>query len=215
MCLLIVAEDKFPAYEILKAGESQNPDGNGIAYRKAGKVEFHKGITLDRIIELGANSAPPWLIHFRVATVGPACPELCHPFPVSLKAPLNTTGQVNAVVAQNGNWFNWREGLFSASKSMIGDNSLIPKDNLWSDSRALAFVTAVHGKNFLKTLPSAGKLAYMTNNLLERFGSGWVDKGDGVFCSYDPVYRFQWFNRDWSDEDLQVWCKANGYEVDW
>lgn len=185
MCLLMVAEKKFPDIKLLLLGQEQNPDGGGIAWRERGLVHYRKGLNADQIAKIGTQTRGPWLIHFRFATVGPAIGELCHPFPVTVDAEALTEGSSNAVLAHNGHWGEWRDGIVKN----LGMKATFLPTGPWSDSRVMAWVAAHSGLSFLNSLTQQ-RIAYMTPRNLIRFGPGWKEIDD-VQCSYDPIERAQ------------------------
>jgi len=163
MCLLIVAPEQFPDDEVLAKGEEKfGWDGIGVAWRQNGLVHWRKGITLEQLKAIGKDTKGPWLIHFRQSTVGKAMPELCHPFPVNKDVSLKLEGKAMSVLAHNGHWNNWANRLLNS----LGKHEL--PDGPWSDTRAMAFLTAIHGREYMKLVDHAetgdfGRIAILSN----------------------------------------------------
>ena len=89
MCVIIIADKKNPPKSLLKKAEDHNRDGAGIAWidQKEGCVRWVKGknLTAKKIKKLikERNIKVPYVIHFRIGTVGSVSDQLSHPFPLS------------------------------------------------------------------------------------------------------------------------------------
>jgi len=179
MCLLIVAETEFPSEAVLKIGEQQNGDGGGLAWVKDGLVHYKKNVKAAEMMEF-AKLEPPFIFHFRKASSGPKKPELCHPFPISRKSELHLEGTTNiGVLAHNGH-FPQYSGLLL--------NSLSPRTPLpegdWSDTRAMAYLTALYGDSFLNLTDE--KIAILTPTGVTVYAPHrWVTHG-ALKLSNDP-----------------------------
>lgn len=166
MCLLIIAEKEFPSYDILRAAEESNPHGGGIAWIEGSKVRWKKNIKVDEIIQY-EKKGPPWLIHFRISTIGGPVPELCHPFPISMSATTDLEGEANSVLAHNGHWSEWQKIVLNT----IGHDTPLPPGP-WSDTRAMAWLSANYGKGILDLIDE--KVAVLNSNYkIQRYGKGW------------------------------------------
>ena len=191
MCLLIVSYKTFPDRDLLQAGEKGNPDGAGIAWIDNGKVKWKKGLRARDLEEIGLTTNPPWLIHFRKATVGKNIPQLTHPFVFDLSASTELEGETEAgVLAHNGNWLFWHEKIMDLVNENPEKHSF-PIGH-WSDSRALAFYGAIKGSwTALENLSSGDKIAVMLPEGIKRIGSwGLVDEKLGLCCSYNPYSNY-------------------------
>lgn len=89
MCLAIVKPGSVNVpEEHLAAGWQANSDGGGFAYVEDGKVQFQKGFLKyqDFLTAYKATSErlpnSPFLIHFRIASMGAKGADNTHPFPV-------------------------------------------------------------------------------------------------------------------------------------
>jgi hypothetical protein len=201
MCLLIVGKDQFPSEELLRAGEKANMHGAGIAFVDGDKVQWMKGLKVEDLMEFQYITGSPFMIHFRWASVGGVKPELTHPFPVTKNAGTALQGRANMVMAHNGHLSNWQE-------LMIASNLEIP-GGPWSDTRAMAFLTAYKGRGFLEMIDE--KVGLMTPGGVEIFGKGWIEK-EGCQLSNDPTAT-----RSYSTASLmaQYGSYANEYEDVW
>lgn len=205
MCIIVVAKTKFPSKEVLEMCEKQNGHGGGIAWRENGLVRWKKGLKAIEMLEFEAKG-PPWLIHFRIATVGGIRPELTHPFPINSCASLDLEGTTDSgVVAHNGNWFQWHSKVME----MANDGHDLPKGP-WSDTRAIAWMTAMHSIDYLKEVNE--KVAILTPEQFTTYGSwGWMyDKQTELSFSYNPFIRSGYYSE--YDYDSGEWNrKSYGY----
>ena len=86
MCVIAVYSDNYPKLVDLESMEAFNSDGAGIAWidRKTNKVEWVKGLKLSakKIHKMITKKKIqlPFVIHFRISSVGKTNNELCHPF---------------------------------------------------------------------------------------------------------------------------------------
>lgn len=181
MCVaIIVPKGKaFPSMEVLAAAEAQNRDGGGIAWVDGGNVHYRKGLTAEDIFVITEKIKAPAFIHFRISTVGGEIPELCHPFPVTRASSTDLAGTAKAVLMHNGHWGRWRETLLHLQPN----NQRIP-DGEWSDTRAMAYLSSIYGKNLLSMIDE--KVAYLdSRGNITRYGYGWTEI-DG--CHYSNTH---------------------------
>lgn len=183
MCLLIKLDGEWPSDAILEAGVAQNRDGIGIAFPDGDKVQYHKGITMEQLMSYKEQGVTKGLIHFRMTSIGPTIPQLCHPFPISKKTGNNLSGRVEQVLAHNGHWAKWEDWVWDNLK-----HAPMPRGAM-SDTRAIAWLTGIHGMGFLRMLNE--KIVVVTPTYTYQFGRGWVTqpKDQGYQLSYDPMKR--------------------------
>jgi len=148
MCVILICEKKKPSREILEKCEIANPDGGGLAWRESGMILWKKGLTADEIADIIQRIPLPFVIHFRLATVGGKIPALCHPFPVSFSSSTFLTGKAKKVLFHNGHYLGWKEDM---KNTIFKKNQKLPFGP-WSDSRALAYLTASWGEGYLDLL---------------------------------------------------------------
>lgn len=87
MCLIIhrVGGSNVPN-DVIEYNRKKNPDGFGLAWREDGKVNSVKFGPKDfdgfraKLKELDRKTGIEYTAHFRMATHGPACEDLSHPF---------------------------------------------------------------------------------------------------------------------------------------
>jgi hypothetical protein len=197
MCVIMIASKTRPTEEMVERAWNSNKDGAGIAWEEKDKkgewdVVYEKGIMqVDRIKELCQKLPLPYVVHFRVASVGGVKPELTHPFPITAEVRLDLRGRTKGgVLFHNGHWGPWNEKALDAA---IHSNNVIPSGSHWSDSRAMAWMTHIYGPGFMELLTSQ-KGVIMTPSDFDVFtGNGW-DKINDVWCSND----YFWGGRRWT-----------------
>ncbi len=178
MCIALASANKNwkPSLAILRAGEAANPHGGGIAWRVGKRIRWEKGLSAEEIHEIVKRNDGPFLIHFRIASVGAIKPELCHPFPVGGEASLALSGKAHSVIVHNGTWWNWETCIKRAAKSL---RAKLPTGPM-SDSRAMAWLVAHVGARAFNGVTSS-RFAYFTRNGIKLFGD-W-HKLDGFYAS--------------------------------
>lgn len=202
-------ENDLPKRTTLEEAETWNGDGGGMAWVENGKVHWEKGIKAGRMMDIieERNIQTPIVIHFRIATVGGNIPELTHPFPIDSAVSLAQRGVTDQVLFHNGHWNEWRD---TCLKTMIRHKVDFPR-NLWSDSRAMAWLASIYGKGILNLVTNS-KVAVLTPNGIERYSDGWTTV-DNALCSNDTFQRtyyngVQTYNNNKYDdefEDLGYW----------
>lgn len=90
MCLAILKPAKVSIpEECLRNGWIANPDGGGYAFVHKGKVVVRKGYTKlqdflkDFNEDIKKYKSSPFVIHFRIRSMGDKTPENTHPFPIT------------------------------------------------------------------------------------------------------------------------------------
>ena len=112
MCIILLAENKQLTKGILEKAESANPHGAGIAWindkTKTKNVKWIKGINLDtkgilKLIKI-RKIKTPYIVHFRITSIGSTSDQLCHPFDLNALLTENkTSGKSEAgVLFHNG-----------------------------------------------------------------------------------------------------------------
>jgi len=112
-------------------------DGIGIAWQSNNYVEFRKGIDVNELKNIIKNeNIKEFVVHFRLATSGEKCKELCHPFPLDIRMlkENETEGKTNAVLFQNGT-----ESLTNIKRYI---NKYV-RDEKLSDTKALAYLLTI------------------------------------------------------------------------
>lgn len=172
MCVVIIAEDKKPTRALLDAAGRANGHGIGVGWtEKRGMVCWRKGITQKELYTLVDEVRLPFVVHFRIASVGGISHELTHPFPIVAEAnALHGRLKGGALLFHNGHWSPWKETLL-CSLTSDGVSSLPP--GVWSDSRAMALLAHRHGESIL-SLIEGQRIAVLTKEGAHCYGGGWV-----------------------------------------
>lgn len=174
MCVIAIVTDpnRRPSVEELCAMHDANNQGAGLAWRDKGLVKWEKGLGLQQVLEKIHHLPTPYVVHFRIASVGDALKRLTHPFPVTAQAQLDLAGQgKHQVLFHNGTWSEWRK--FSLSMvAQTGGKVKIPLDK-WSDSRAMAFLAHHFGLGILELIDEKIVCLGPGEDDLDIFGSGW------------------------------------------
>lgn len=201
MCLIVYCKEARPKEEHLENGERSNSHGTGIAWKENGYLRYEKGLDIKETKKMAASLPLGFVIHFRIASVGGKEEQLIHPFPVRLDAPLQQRGKSNKLLFHNGHWSEWKTALL---------NHLSPKivlpDGIWSDTRAIALLTAIHGKPFLKVIANdnhAGRFVLMTPAKTTLLGD-WKEE-EGVYYSN---YSYNWGSASRTSAISSRWNEA-------
>jgi hypothetical protein len=172
MCVIMIVQDTVPTRQIVRDCWDSNAFGAGVAWREHETVRWSKGQfqTADDVYELIMALPTPYIVHFRIPTVGDTCDELCHPFP--LGGSLDLTGSsTEGVVAHNGHWACWQAAMLK----FLGVTRI--PDGPWSDSRAMAWIVNQSGPGFLSLVDNAQRIVLFTPSHLTRFGRWHLDRG--------------------------------------
>lgn len=183
MCVIVSCDrGKYPDANIIRQCRDSNSDGNGFAYVEDGVVHYEKGATLQRCLEVTRyceKNDLPLVLHFRIATIGAVTKELCHPFPTDdpNSARLDRRGTAGEVLFHNG---STRSATRMARHSIAADGKpdiTAPKGNStdWSDSRALALLTARYGPLFLKDEAQTNRFVLLKSDGTFQYYGTWRD----------------------------------------
>lgn len=192
MCVILVCEKQKPNFKTIKACYNSNKDGMGIAFLRKGQVHWAKGIEkpedINNLVEL---VKPPFVLHFRISTVGGNSKLLTHPFPIMNSAKLALWGRTKSgVLFHNGHWSDWEERLFD----IVMRGYKLPKGE-WSDSRAIAWLTAKFGEQMLSLIP-AQKIAILSPSGVKTYGVGWIKKDGILYSNLNHEYTYVGYNTD-------------------
>lgn len=186
MCVIFLVDQTRPTEEMVRKAWDANDDGGGLAWRETIKgkrvVKWKKGIEdVQEMVELAKTLPTPFIMHFRIASVGGVRPQLTHPFPIEKTAPLSLKGNTEGyVLFHNGDWRGWSE---MGKQAAIGSNTPIPTGK-WSDTRAMAWLCAIYGIGFMEMLPEQRGIAFGPEDMEIFTGNGWT-KVNNVWCSND------------------------------
>ena len=184
MCVILIAQQVRITEEVVRAAFAANPDGAGLAYRDGGKVKWRKGFSLDEIIKENAALPLPYILHFRISTIGGRALDLTHPFPVDPQVSTDIEGETKTgVLFHNGHWNEWRRETYDAAKQY---RIKLPRGR-WSDTRGLAFVAALRGLGALDMIDQ--RVVVLSPGDLDFFGDGWVWEKEGEFWASNRSYQ--------------------------
>lgn len=179
MCVVLLCTPEVrPPLDTLKLCAARNPHGAGIAWRNKGAVEWQKTDDVARIHRIAQWAEGEVVIHFRIATVGGACSELRHPFPITPKVSLASSGRAGAVLFQNGTWRRWNEAVQGA-----WERGHSPPAGAMSDARAAAWLSHLRGHEFLSKCGSS-RWVYFSANETVRYGE-WTEVGGIWFSNFN------------------------------
>lgn len=113
MCVILSCKTKHPTLEMLERAHAANPHGAGVAWLEGGLVRWRKGLDAVGVAHLIADGVLkfPYVVHFRLASVGEHSPELCHPFPITDGAATDLEGDATSVLFHNGTWRDYESHL--------------------------------------------------------------------------------------------------------
>jgi len=192
MCVILACDEKTgkPTKKMLKEAENMNDDGGSIAWIKGNKVRWEKGLKAKQIYKIVKKVNLPMVIHFRIATHGGVNKALCHPFPITDKVELFTSGSADSVLFHNGIWSEYNKYALTA---VVQHKIKFPSGKM-SDSRAMAWLVSHFGKSILNLMGDGNKMCILTKKGIEYFGKGWC-KVDDIKCSNDH------FDNTYDDND--------------
>ena len=207
MCIIICCDKKSGHIDMkmLKSAEAFNQDGMGMAWiNRNNMVEWKKGLNAKQIKKLIHKIKPSlkkgYIVHARIASIGSVCPQLTHPFEISIDANDSLEGITDkGVLFHNGTWTEYKDIVLStlvANKTRMyeGENS---------DSRSMAFLAHMYGVSVLNLI-SDQKIAILTPRGIKRFGK--FPQVDKHYCSNDYIkYNNNKSNLMYDEFDYDVW----------
>jgi len=206
MCVGVIVpiDTPWPKLEQLIQMEDANKHGGGVAWLQGGKVVWKKGLKALEIFKLLETIKPPALIHFRQASSGGESPLLCHPFPITPEASTALEGSADSVLIHNGTWGPWKSHLLHMAPFYCASGKKLP-DGLWSDTRSMAFLTAIYGRTALVAIDE--KVAILNKDgTFEKTGY-WFEQEKHYYTNL--TWEHKWSKKD--DKSLQkAWEKAAG-----
>ena len=181
MCVIFVAENVRPNTQMVEAGYEANPSGAGIAWREDGYVKWKKGLEIAAIADLVKTLPMPFVVHFRIPSVGGPSKKLTHPFPLTNDVELSFEGQTQGqVLFHNGTWTDWKRFSLETAVSLDKDRKKIPA-GLWSDSRALAWNANIYGPGILELIDEK-VILFGPEGDIQIFGNDWSEE-EGITVS--------------------------------
>tara|TARA_R100001530_G_scaffold36559_1_gene28402 strand:+ start:2964 stop:3668 length:705 start_codon:yes stop_codon:yes gene_type:complete len=204
MCVILVPTERHPTKEELIDAENQNPHGAGIAWRdKNGTMNYRKAINARTVMQIIEREKPqiPYIVHFRIASVGAVCKKLTHPFPVNHSVSLKQKWQGKSpLLFHNGTWRDWKTTLLPFS-----GNKDFPAGGLddWSDSRAIAYLAHKTNRGIFRFIDE--KVAILEKNGVVNMHGKW-EKQDTIW--YSNTYHIKTYTTHWKGHQKSViWDK--------
>lgn len=185
MCVIVscVGKDR-PTDRQIEQMWKDSPHLGGVAWRAKVKEETHvfwrKGLNLEQMRQAIRTTPGPAIFHFRKQTVGGEDPALNHPFPMTRKVETILEGHTTGgVIFHNGTLTNWEDRVLKACENF----KLQVPDGEWSDTRAIAFLMSIYGKNWLTLHPDQKGLYFSPTELIyfghpPQIKDGWVKRED-------------------------------------
>lgn len=194
MCVILVSPATArPDRALLNACHSANPHGAGVAWRENEKVNWVKDLSPKQVEEVLAQISGEAIVHFRWASVGRVCPELCHPFPVERNASTKLSGTADRVLFHNGTWSG-----YGAALDYVEDQQGRKITGAMSDSRAIALLLAtMKDQSTLKHISS--RFVLFSSKSTKLFGDWRNFRGMRV-SNLNFMYELERAERDASDE---------------
>lgn len=210
MCVILVCVKRKPTEEMLKDAESSNPDGGGIAWinRERNRVEYRKALNAEEVFKYSEQAPFPYIIHFRIATVGGDVSELTHPFPISQSAGTGSEGHAKRVLFHNGHWSDWQEKCLG----VLSRRDIKFPEGPWSDSRAMAWISYYYGQSFLELIQAGQRIVVLGRKGAKWYGNGWTEK-NGIFLSNENFLRCYSDKRSGPSVTEENWWKKEGSMV--
>lgn len=183
MCLIIACPPNHrPSEETIRASCFKNDDGSGIAWTTTKGLAWKKGIEEDELLAILEKipSTEVVVIHNRLATVGGKSMELSHPFLVGMtvtpsEGELSKSKHGNPeLLFHNGHWHDWKRELCPI---LAGYKRKMPSGK-WSDSRALAVLVHILGRNYLNVSLDNQRVCILDSKGFQCFGDGWSKHED-------------------------------------
>lgn len=201
MCVILIAPKTRPTDAMIEACHACNDKGAGIAWRQGGRVHWKKGfLSIEEMQNLAATKPLPYVLHFRIPTVGGVRKDLAHPFPIDKSIPNSLEGSTKGfVLFHNGHWGKWRDTMLEAA---IRSNTKMTPGK-YSDSRAMAFCASIYGLPFLDLLDEKFAAFGPGPDDIEVSNFGWT-LVEGVYASNTTwQHRPAWHRRHAKEEEKE------------
>lgn len=187
MCVIAICETTRPTEDQVGRMWDQNSHGGGVAWREMDEakgrkvVRWRKGLSEAEMKEFAQSLPFPYVMHFRIASIGGQRASLTHPFAVDdFEASHDLDGSTDGtIVFHNGHWSEWHHELLACA----GYNKEMVPRGPWSDSRAMAWLFRFYGQGFLDTLLPQKTVAFSPTKLEVTIGDGWSKIGDIWFSN--------------------------------
>lgn len=195
MCVILISNPNAERItnDMVQKADQANRDGIGAAWYDGQKVCWQKGLTVETAMVLAASLPQPYMLHFRLATIGDVSAQLTHPFPLFGEVSNDLKGStIHGVMMHNGHWSGWEKEFKKRANNRWVHDYLTNKEE-WSDSRGMAWLASRIGYHVLPKIAAQGqKIAVLTRRGITTHGFGWKTLSGGILASND------YFLIDWS-----------------
>lgn len=216
MCVAAIIHKPVPLSD-LQHMENTNPDGGGVGWldKRSGRFRYIKGITAKDIHgmqEAGVMSYP-YLLHFRWATHGPEVPELCHPFPVGVKALYDeSSGEAVEIMMHNGTWGNYEKWIPDWLPTGVAEEL--------SDTAVAAYVMGyfpditdeIHWATAHATVNGSGEMHVVTTGSWDEYEGNSYSNLHWRPSAYSSYSDSNWWET-WRGREWRAWAKEGASEV--
>lgn len=213
MCNIIVVEkdSQIPTAAVLELIQGQNQDGHGIAWADGGMIHVRRSLDrsanfLDR--RFLEKLPRPFIIHFRMATMGEVAEYLAHPFAMEVipdrRASFKTA---SPILFHNGHIGGTALEMLEALAVESAKAGKGARTGQWSDSRILASALSRLNKDqrvkVLETLSDNNRFAVLTpRGKVKRYGRWYVAQDSRYFhsSSIGATSYSGYSGKDWRDQ---------------
>lgn len=170
----------------IRAANSSNGHGIGIAWYDREKTYYKKGFNVEEFIEFYKDfeCIEEHAVHFRLSSSGGVSKGLTHPYLITKNSKLELEySGTESLLMHNGVIPNWEEDY--RIYSLVANNPVPPGP--MNDTRALAIQLATLGENYLNYV--TGKFAVINPTGIRVFNRSGFEDVDGILysnCSYKP-----------------------------
>src|SRR5262245_36381632 len=185
MCVIAICKTRHLTSLEIEVMNAANPHGIGVAWarKKRGVVEWAKNLSVAQATRLLPTLRLPYIVHFRLASVGGISPELCHPFPMQKVPDVALRGRTKrGVLFHNGTWGKWLTGFDVVKEIGAVNGDATPAG--WSDSRVMAALAAKYDPRAVaEIVGDTQRLAVLRPDAtIETFGSSTSTRGSTRRC---------------------------------
>jgi len=195
MCQIAICNNRKITRNEIERFWNANSDGAGVVWKYGSRVLFKKGImNKNDLIKFLEKINPPYIVHFRLASIGERKPELTHPFLCSEENPLS--GEL-----KKGQLLLFHNGHDSKAVEMLMIAKFVKGEEFnykhISDTRAIAILISKLGPNILEHF--SGKFV-VVNWVFNIKTYGRFIENDGILLS-NGISTEYFYNYDYFDEE--------------
>lgn len=165
---------------VIDQNMTKNPDGFGIAWRDGDRFEYEKfapgkGDSFRSLLKkIDKRTKTEYVAHWRLATHGPKCEEMSHPFPY------NDPENGEVLVFHNG-VISIKAGNDESDTSAYVNRVLANLPSGWWKNKAIKYL--------VEETIGWSRLLIMTKDEIAQLGSGWLTQ-NGIHYSTTPTSAY-------------------------